>query len=187
MGFAPGGSSGIAVAEAAQESLEAVFGAAEVVDGIDPGAAEVADGFVGLVGDVDGGEFAGAQEAGEFDGVFFVGLDLVAGFGGDQGGGDDGAVNLQLKQFSGDPHAAAARFVTDVEVGQGDAPGLGDAAKHLLDARLAGDDAAVAADLALGAGIGDGDGSLFFMDVESDVEFRGRVWVRFHVSSIECG
>ncbi len=50
-----------------------------------------------------------------------------------------------------------------------------DAAQQLVNGGLGGGDVAVAADFTVGAGIGDGDGSLFFMDVKSDVEFRGRV------------
>mgnify|MGYP000939200298 CR=1 FL=1 len=71
------------MAEAAQEAGEAVLGAAEIIHGIDTGTAEIADGFVGLVGHVDGGEFTGTQETDEFDGIFFVGFDVVASLGGD--------------------------------------------------------------------------------------------------------
>lgn len=124
---------------------------------------------------MDGGEFIGTQQADEFDGVFLVGFDLVAGLGGDEGWRDDGALNFEFFECPCDPHAAATGFVADVDFLEGDAPGFGEAAQVLLDAWLAGDDAAVAAHLALGTGIGDGDGSLFFMDVEADVEFRGRV------------
>ena len=57
---------------------------------------------------------------------------------------------------------------------------VGDAADQPLQGALGGGDAPLAADLALAAGLGDGHGSLFFMDVEFDVEFHGRVRVRFH-------
>lgn len=84
VGLGPGGLESMVVSEAAEQSEETALGAAEVVHGIDAGAAEVADGLIGLVRDVDGGEFSGAQEAGEFDGVLLVGLDLITGFGGDE-------------------------------------------------------------------------------------------------------
>ncbi|MEI6604659.1 MAG: Txe/YoeB family addiction module toxin [Verrucomicrobiota bacterium] len=52
---------------------------------------------------------------------------------------------------------------------------LGDAPHHPLQHDLGGGDAAVAADFTLGAGFGEGNRSLFFMDVESDVQFGRRV------------
>ena len=53
--------------------------------------------------------------------------------------------------------------------------GLGEPPQQLLQGGLAGGDAAVAADFPVGAGFGDGHRSLFFMDVESDVQFGRRV------------
>jgi hypothetical protein len=38
-------------------------------DGIDSGAAEIANGFSGLIGHEDRDEFSGAMKAGELDGV----------------------------------------------------------------------------------------------------------------------
>jgi hypothetical protein len=82
-----GGLAGVVESEATEHGQEAGLGAPAVVDGVDPGAAEIANGFVSFIGHEDGNEFSGAVEAGEFDGVLFVGLDVVAGLGRDQRGG----------------------------------------------------------------------------------------------------
>lgn len=84
MRVVPGGLAGVVEAEAAQQGEEAGFGAAAVVDGIDPCAAEVADRLVGFIRHEDRNQFTGAVQAGEFDGVLLVGFDMVAGLGGDQ-------------------------------------------------------------------------------------------------------
>ena len=46
-------------------------------------------GFFGLVGDADGGELSGSEEADELEGVALVGLDAVPWPLGGEGGGDD--------------------------------------------------------------------------------------------------
>ena len=43
------------------------------------GAKQIADGFIGGIGDIDAGEFAGAVKAGKLIGIAAVGLDAVAG------------------------------------------------------------------------------------------------------------
>ena len=175
VGIGPGGLAGVVEAEATQEGEEAGLGAAAVVGGIDPSAAEVADGLVGLIGDEDGDEFPGAVKAGELDGVLLVGFDVIAGFGGDERGRDDGAWHFHFQEHSGDPHAAAARLVANGDSGERDILGLGDSSDGPIQGNLGGGDLAVESDFALRAGIGDGDGCFFFMDVESDVNYRCRV------------
>ena len=64
VGIGPGGLAGIVEAKATQESEETGFGAAAIIDGIDAGAAEVADGFVSFVRNEDGNEFSGAKKPG---------------------------------------------------------------------------------------------------------------------------
>ena len=68
----PVGLAGIVDAEAAQQGEDAGAGTAQIIVGIDPGAAKIADGLVGFVGDAHGGEFAGAQESGELAGVLLA-------------------------------------------------------------------------------------------------------------------
>jgi hypothetical protein len=83
---------------------------------------------------------------------------------------------VHFDELASDPHAAAARFVADVNFCEIEVFRLGDAPEHFLNRRLSGGEVAMAADFAVGTGIGDGDGdgSLFFMHIEADVEFRSR-------------
>ncbi len=53
------------------------------IDGISTGTAEITNGFVDGVGDVDRDEVIGAEHFGKFGGVPFVGFDSVTGFGRD--------------------------------------------------------------------------------------------------------
>lgn len=133
-------------------------------------AAEVADGLVGLVGNEDRDEFSGAQQAGEFDGVLFVGFDMIARLGRDQRGGDDGAVHLHPRKEPRNPHAASSGFIAYGDAGKGDAVGLGDAFDQPLKGNLRGGNLTIGTDFALRSGIGNGNGNFFFMDVESDVK-----------------
>ena len=113
--------------------------------------------------------------------------------------------------MAGDPHAASAGLVADVDGAWSDLVGLGDAPHDPFQGGVGGGDRSVVADLtslrsvhavwlrgfpcrdrggafAVGSGIGDGDGGLFFMDVESDVDCGRRVCVRFHsLYSIDVG
>ncbi len=175
VGVCPGGLAGVVEAEAAQQGEEAGLGTAAVIDGINAGAAKVADGLVGLIGDEDGDEFAGSVEAGELDGIFLVGFDVIPGFGGNEGWRDDGAGRFHFHKHAGNPHAAAARLVANGNLGDGDVLGLGDPADGAIQGDLGGSDLAVEADFALRSGICNGDGCFFFMDVESDVECGCRV------------
>jgi len=113
VGVVPSGLAGVVESESAQHAEETGFGPAAIINGIDAGAAQVADGFVGLVGHEDGNQFAGTMKAGEFDGVLFVGFDVVTSFGGDERWGDDGAMHLHPGKEPGDPHAASSGFVAD--------------------------------------------------------------------------
>ena len=171
----PVGLAVVAVAEPAQQGEQPGFGAAEVIDGIGAGAAEVADGFVDRVGDVDGDEVVGAEDFGELGGVALVGLDPVAGTRGDQRRGDDIATDAHLQKPPGDPEAASAGLVADVQVGEPAVLLLGDAAHGALQGVLGGGDAAVLARLGVATAFQDGDDGLFFMHIESDVECACRV------------
>jgi hypothetical protein len=80
-----------------------------------------------------------------------------------------------LQEAAGDPKAASAGLVADVEVGKLATLGLGNPAHGPLQGVLGGGDAAVLARLRVAVGLEDGDDGLFFMDVESDVECACRV------------
>jgi len=116
VGLGPVGFASVVVTKAPEHGEEAGLGAAEVVDGISTSAAEVANGLVSGVGNVDGDEVVGAEVFGEFHGVAFVGFNAVARFGGDEGRGDDFTADAHLEKAPGDPEAASAGFVAKVEV-----------------------------------------------------------------------
>lgn len=65
----PMGLARVVVAEAAEHGQKACFGTTQIINRIGPGAAEVADGFVDGVRDVDGDEVVGAEAFGQLHGV----------------------------------------------------------------------------------------------------------------------
>ena len=115
VGLGPVGLAGVGHAVAKHEAEELFLGAAARLDGVGAGAAEVADGLVGGGRDVDALEHAGAQQIGEFLGVFLVGLDLVAGLLGDLRGGDDDAVVAELDEPAGEDEAGGTGLVADAQ------------------------------------------------------------------------
>lgn len=81
------------------------------------GANQIADGFIGGIGDIDGGEFAGAVEAGELIGIAAVGLDAVAGLAGNLGGGDENATITVPVQAAGEGKPMRSGFVSTAQFG----------------------------------------------------------------------
>ena len=134
--FGPVGLAGVVEAQASEHGEEAGFGTAKVIDGIGAGAAQVADGFVDRVGDVDGDEVIGAEHLGELGGVALVGFDPVSGLGGDEGGSNDVTPDAHLEKASRDPEPAPTGFVANVEVGEFSSLGFGDAADAPLQSVL---------------------------------------------------
>jgi len=118
VGFGPVGLAIVVVAEATQEGEEAGLGPAKVIDRIGAAAAEIADGFVNGVGNVDGDEVVGAEVFDELHRVALVGFDPVTGFDGDERGRDDFTPDSHLEESTGDPEPTAAGFVANVEVGE---------------------------------------------------------------------
>ncbi len=84
-------------------------------------------------------------------------------------------MEAHLEEAPGDPEAASARLVADVEVGEPALLLAGDAAHGALQGVLGGGDAAVGAGFGVALRFEEGDDGLFFMHVESDVEWFGRV------------
>jgi len=82
VGRTPVGVALITVAVTQQEALEPQPAAAQVIDRIGAGAAQIPDGFVGRFGHVDARQFAGAQQAGEAAGVALVGFEGGTGLSG---------------------------------------------------------------------------------------------------------
>ena len=166
VGRAPGGPARIADIVPEQKRFEPKLGGLEITDGIFTSPAEVADGFIFDLGDIDRGEVTRAHQAGQLDGVTTVGFDAVAGLLGDQRGGDDPAVVAFLRQIAVEPVATGSGFIDKDEVF-----GFGlQLADELIDVTLAGADGAEVDDL--GAVIlGDiGHGNRVFVDIHADVE-----------------
>lgn len=74
VGFGPVGLSIVVVTETTKHGEESGFGAAKVVNCIGAGPAEVADGLVNTVGDVDGDEVVGAEVFCELHGIAIASL-----------------------------------------------------------------------------------------------------------------
>lgn len=119
---------------------------------------------------MDGNEVVGAKAFCEFGSVAFIGFDAVAGAGGNEGRGDDFALNAHLKEASRNPKATATGFVADVEFGELPILSLGDASHGALEGMLRGGDVAVMPRFAFALRVEDGDGGFFFVNVESEVE-----------------
>src|SRR5450631_103223 len=81
------------------------------------GANQIADGFIGGIGDIDAGEFAGAEEAGELIGIAAVGLDAVAGLARDLGRGDENANIAVPVEAAGEGKPMRSGFVTTAQFG----------------------------------------------------------------------
>lgn len=150
--------------------LKAALGPAEVIDGIGAGAAQVTDGFVHAVGNVDRNEIIGTKIFGKLGGIAFVRFDSIAGLGGDQRRGDHVAVHAHLEKASRDPKPTAAGFVAHVEVGELALLAFGDAAHSALQGVNGSGDGPVMPRFGVAVGFEDGDDSFCFMDVKSQVQ-----------------
>ena len=81
------------------------------------GANQIADGFIGGIGDIDAGEFAGAVKAGKLIGIAAVGLDAVAGLARNLGRGDENANIAVPVQAAGEGKPMRTGFVTTAQFG----------------------------------------------------------------------
>jgi hypothetical protein len=88
----------------------------EIVDSIFTRPAQVPNGFIVHLGDVDGSKVARAHQAGQFDGVSPVGFDPIPGLSGNQGGGHDPADIAFFRQVAVEPIATRAGFIDKDEV-----------------------------------------------------------------------
>ena len=152
MGFGPVGFAGVAETETVKHGKQAVFGPAQVVHGIHPGATKVTDRLVGLIRDMHGSEFTGPQQAHELDGVPLVGFAPVAGLAGNEGGSHHRAPHLQTHQHPGNPHAAPAGLIADVDFRHGRTAGFGDLAQRAFESDLGCSHLAVTADFPVAPG-----------------------------------
>ena len=168
VGLAPVGFALVTVAVAEQEGFEPETGPPLVIDGIGAGAAEIADRFVSRLGNVDGDEFSGTEQAGDGAGVALIGFEGSAGLFGNEGGSGDQAGHSELFQATRNAEAARTGLVSDLQVGA--RMSFADRGEGSFD-RLEGvGDTAKEADLAFGERFGNGDGDRVFMDIKSEVE-----------------
>jgi hypothetical protein len=96
---------------AQEKGLEAILRSFEVTDAILTGATQISNGFVIDLGDVDGGEVARTPQPGQVLGLAAVGVDPVAGFVRNQGGGDHPTSMPRLGQIAVQPIAARPGLV----------------------------------------------------------------------------
>ena len=164
VGVVPVGASDVMESLSKEKGLQALLGGLEGDARGVTSAAQIADGLVLDEGDVDGGEIPGPEVARDLDGVASIGLHLVAGSLGDEGGGNDAALEIPGGEVAVKAVAAGAGFV-----GEDERRRLGaESSDHLVDVRLSGADRADE-DRWSGAGAGGmGDRDRVFVDIHSD-------------------
>ena len=167
MGLAPIGFALIAVSVTQKKTFETMPATTQILDRIGAGTTEVANGFVGRFGDVDGGQFPGAQETGQTAGVAFVSFEWRAGLFRDEGRGSNQTEDFELFETTSNAKAAGARFVSDFQDGLG--VSFADALQSFLQSLEVIGDGAEDANLAVATGFGDRDDDGVFMDIETDV------------------
>jgi hypothetical protein len=153
------------VAVAQEEALEPVPGPGAVRHRVEPGAGQVSDGLVGLVGDMDGGQLAGTVQASQLHGVAAIGLLVRTRWLGNLRGGDDDAVDPALLHPAVQDEAGRAGFIGHVQL-ERLATDLGD--QPLKRVQGVGC-RTIAANLPATAGFGDGDNDRILVDIEAHV------------------
>ena len=104
MGLAPG-----ALAMTQKQGLEPMTAATQIIDRIGPCPAQVANGLVGGLRDVDGFELSGPEQSRKLEGVTAVGLYPVAGTRRCHRGSHHETRDAQLTQSPRNPKPARAR------------------------------------------------------------------------------
>src|SRR3954462_11173733 len=127
MDLGPGPGAGIDPSVAQQKGLQMLALRAQVRHRGLTGPHQLAHGFMPGVGDPDPGEFAGAMEPGQGDGIPAIGLDALARPLRDQRGSDDGAVmpeggDLPLQSIAGGPGLVAEQQLAILAGELGDQP-----------------------------------------------------------------
>src|SRR5678815_3743546 len=152
MRLTPVGLALVTVAVAEQEGLETEAAATHVIDGIGASATKVTDGLIGRFGDVDGSQFASADQAG----------------------------HTELLEPSGNAEAARPGLVGNLQLCLG--VSQADPDQGLFEPAQVIGDSAKEADLALGTGLSDSDSDGVFVDIETKIECNSLhgVVVRLH-------
>ena len=136
MSLAPGPTAREAAPVAQQKRQELLALSAQVLGRDLARSHQVTNRFMDRVRHPDGGQFAGAQQACQRDGITTIGLDAVAGAGGHERGGDHVTGMAERMDLPVQPVSGGASFVADVHL-------------HILARQLA--------DQAMGVEILDGD------------------------------
>jgi hypothetical protein len=166
VGGAPGGSACIANIVAQQAGFAAQLGGLQIPEGIFASPAQLADGCIFHVGDIDGGEITGAPQARQLHRITTVGFHAVARFVGHEGGGDDPAARAFFRQIALEPVAAGACFLdADPLLGLG-----WQLADEGVNVALACADGPAGDDLGTVRLSDRGHGNGLFMDSEADVQ-----------------
>ena len=80
VGLRPVGFTVVVEAQTTKQCEQPGFGSAEIIDCVSASTAQVADGLVRCIGDIDRDKVVGAEVFSELHGITLVGLDTVAGF-----------------------------------------------------------------------------------------------------------
>ena len=115
MSGSPGAFAQVAIAVAQEKGLKTLAIAGTIADGILAGATQIADCFIGDLGNVDAGQFVGAQESGKLERITWVGLHPFAGSGGNEGWSGHETFQTERVEPAGDDKAAGTGFVGEAE------------------------------------------------------------------------
>ena len=108
--WAPGSPAGIPAVMPEQHGFAAQLGRLQIMERLFTRTAQVTNGFVCDLGDLDRREIPGAHQPGPWDGIPTIGVDAVASLLGDQGGGDDPAIIAFVGQRAVEPVPPRSRF-----------------------------------------------------------------------------
>jgi hypothetical protein len=171
MGRVPGGLACITYVVPQQKSFQPKFRRLQVLDGIFPRAAQVADGFIFYFGHRDGSEVPRAHEPGQLHGITAVGFPAISGLGGNQRGRHDPTVVAFFVERAIEPGATGAGFIDEDEAFRLRL----ELTSELIAIRVSwadgpeGDDVGVV----IFGNLGSGDG--VFVDIQTDIECA-RLW-----------
>jgi hypothetical protein len=161
--LAPIGFALITVTVTEEKGFEPMAATALIIDCVGARAAEVANGFIGGFGDIDGGEFASAQKSGDGASITLVGFERSTRLPGDEGRGGDQAGDVQLFEATSNDKATRPGFISDFELRLW--MSFADAGKGFFETIDIIGDRAEEAKFAFGARFSDGDDDRVFVDV----------------------
>ena len=162
----PFGFARVVEAVAKKEGVEALFGTSEIVTGVGPSPAEIADSFIESRGNANLSDVAIAEELGDVLSIAFVGLDLVVRFAIGFGRSHDDTVDLELTKAPGEDEASGTGFIADVKILESLIELLG---KSAFDSGVAATTRTMIDGILARSGGRVGDGDRVLVDIETDV------------------